>query len=170
MWSDLVDVGSQFGWDDNSLRTNSNTVIASRDKDLDTVPGWHFKWWIKGAKDENGEVIPEERRLAEKGEAYWVSVTKAFQNFYTQLIVGDAADNIKGLFGKGAKNAWVTQLQEMEDEQDMFDHVEDKYIKYYGPNYGPKFLRENANLLHMQRRDDDRWEPPCERDEHYWYL
>lgn len=169
-WSDLVDVGSTFGWDDGTLRTYSNTVIASRDKDLDTVPGWHFKWWLKGAKDDQGNVIPEEQRTVEKGQAYWISIVEAFRNFYTQLLVGDAADNIKGLYGVGPKSAWVKQIQDIDEEQEMYDHVEEKYHKHFGPNYGDKFLRENASLLHMQRRVDDEWLPPHERDEHYWYL
>lgn len=170
MWSDLVDVGSKLGWEDETLKAYSNTVIASRDKDLDTVPGWHFKWWIKGAKDENGNEIPEEKRVVEKGHAYWVSVTQAFRNFYKQMLVGDTSDNIKGLYNVGDKSAWVKQLETMDNEEEMYEHVEEKYIKYFGPNYGIQFLKENANLLHMQRRIDDEWLPPHERDEHYWYL
>lgn len=170
MWSDLVDVGSQLGWEDETLRAYTNTVIASRDKDLDTVPGWHYKWWLKGAKDEEGNVIPEEVRTVEKGQAYWVTIIEAFRNFYKQLLTGDASDNIKGLYNIGPKSAWIKQLDDMDEEEDMYEHVEEKYIKYYGPNYGMKFLRENATLLHMQRRVDDEWLPPHERDEHYWYL
>lgn len=168
-WQDLVSVGSEFGWDDAALREYSNTVIATRDKDLNTVPGWHFTWWLRGGKDRNGELVPESKRAVEKGEAYWVTVAEAFRNFYRQLLMGDTADNIKGLYNVGPKSAWVKQLDDMEDEDEMYDHVEDKYRKYYG-NYGDKFLKECGQLLHMQRRRDDEWLPPHERDEHYWYL
>ena len=169
-WQDLLSVGAEHGWDDYELQCHSNVVIASRDKDLNTVPGWKFKWWLAGAKDADGVEIPEEKRKVEKGEAYWVSITDAFRNFYTQLLVGDSADNIKGLYGVGPKSAWVKQLQDMDEEEEMYDHVEEKYHKHYGPFYGEKFLKECANLLHMQRRVDDEWLPPSERDEHYWYL
>jgi hypothetical protein len=169
-WQDIVSVGSEFGWEDENLRHYSNVVIATRDKDLDTVPGWKFKWWLKGVKDASGVEIPEEKRKVEKGEAYWVSVTQAFRNFYTQMLTGDSADNIKGLYGVGKKSTWVKQVQEMDEEEDMYEHVEEKYLKHFGPNYGPKFLRETAMLLHMQRRVDDEWLPPDERDEHYWFL
>jgi hypothetical protein len=168
-WQDLVDVGSEHGWDDDTLRQLSNTVIATRDKDLNTVPGWHFIWWLKGGKDRDGNVVPEEKRLVEKGEAYWVTVIEAFRNFYKQMLMGDTADNIKGLYNIGAKSAWVKQLDDINDEEEMYDHVEEKYKKYYG-NYADKFIHEVGNLLHMQRRRNDEWLPPHARDEHYWYL
>lgn len=169
-WSDLVDVGSEFGWEDEQLRAYSSTVIATRDKDLDTVPGWHFRWWLNSTlKDKEGVEITDARRATEKGDAYWVTIIEAFRNFYKQLLTGDTSDNIKGLYNVGEKSAWVKQLQDMDDEEEMYEHVEDKYRKYYG-NYSDKFLRECANLLHMQRRKDDEWLPPHERDKHYWYL
>lgn len=168
-WQDLVSVGSEFGWDDDALREYSNTVIATRDKDLNTVPGWHFVWWLKGGKDRNGELVPEDRRHVEKGEAYWVTVAEAFRNFYKQLLTGDTADNIKGLYNVGPKSAWIKQLDDMDEEDEMYDHVQEKYFKHYG-NYGERFLKECGQLLHMQRRRDDEWLPPHERDEHYWYL
>jgi len=168
-WQDILDVGSKLGWDDDTLRQCSNTVIATRDKDLNTVPGWKFTWWLKGGKDRDGNVVTEDRRVVEKGEAYWVSITEAFRNFYKQMLLGDAADNIKGLYNVGAKSAWVKQLDDMTDEEEMYEHVEEKYRKYYG-DYGDRFLKENGTLLHMQRRKDDQWLPPPERDEHYWYL
>lgn len=179
-WKDLVSVASEQAacehnddgpeeWDDSTLRSYTNTVIASRDKDLDTVPGWKFKWWLKGAKDKDGVEIPEEQRTVEKGEVYWVSVIQAFRNFYTQMLTGDIADNIKGLYNVGPKSAWVKQVQDMNSEEEMYDHVEDKYRKYYG-DWAERALKENAALLHMHRRKNDEWLPPHERDEDYWKL
>ncbi len=168
-WSDISEVGSNLGWDDDILREYTGTVIATRDKDLETVPGWHFKWWLRGGKDRNKEVVPEERRLVEKGEVYWVTWIEALRNFYAQCLTGDTSDNIPGLYNVGPKSTWLNQLKEIDKEQDMYDHVLDKYTKYYR-SYGKSFLDEVAGLLHMQRRVGDRWEAPDERDKHYWYL
>lgn len=174
-WQDLLTVGSEHGWDDGQLRKHANTVIASRDKDLDTVPGWHYKWKTKAQLDREREEsgLTEEELLLhatpDKGTVYWVTVLESFQNFYKQMITGDSADNIKGLFGRGEKSDWVKQLNDMDNEQDMYDHVEDKYRKYYG-NYADRFLKEVGRLLHMCRYKGDTWLPPHERDEHYWFL
>jgi hypothetical protein len=158
-WTDLHNVVSSLGWDDATLREHAGTVIATRDKDLETVPGWHFKWWIKDGRDRAGQVVPEQRRLAEKGEIYWVTQVDAHRNFYTQCLLGDTSDNIPGLYGVGKKSDWIKQLYGMETELEMYTHVHEKYIKYY-KNYGTQFLYEVANLLHMQRCIGDVWEAP----------
>ena len=168
-WSDVHYVGTTYGWDDTILQEHCGTVIASRDKDLDTVPGWHCKWWLDGGKDRFGKVVSDERRSKEKVEVYWITWVEALRNFYTQCLIGDTADNIPGLYRVGPKSDWITQLNGMDNEQDMYDHVLDKYIKYYR-NYGNRFLREVAELLHMQRRECDVWRAPDERDNRYWHL
>ncbi len=155
-------------WDWGKVQQKATTVIASRDKDLDTVPGWRYKWFVSRTKKKHdGSELDDEERKVEKGEVYWVSWPEACRNFYTQLLMGDTADNIHGLHRVGEKSAWVKQLQDMEDEEEMYDHVADKYEKYYRQHWYT-WLLENGRLLWMWRRLNDRWLPPAERNEDYW--
>ncbi len=168
-WGDLASVGMKYGWEEDILKKHAGTVIATRDKDLWTVPGWHFRWWLKGGKDSEGVLVTEERRTVEKGEASWVTVVEAFRNFYKMALMGDASDNIKGIYGVGKKSAWIKQLDDIDDEYKMYMHVEEKYIKHFG-NYGKRFLLETCRLLHMQRWVKDKWLPPHERPAAYWFI
>ena len=61
------------------------TVIVSIDKDLDTIPGWHYNFV--------------------KGLSYFIDEEQGMYNFYKQLLMGDVADNVKGIKGIGEKKA-----------------------------------------------------------------
>lgn len=71
----------------NGLPPVNDRVICSVDKDLDTVPGWHFNW-----------------RKPERG-VYIVCGFDAFYNHMFQTLVGDSTDNFPGLPGAGPKGA-----------------------------------------------------------------
>ena len=58
-------------------------VIASRDKDLKTLPGWHL----------HGD------------EVIYTTTVEADRAFYTQCLTGDATDGYPGLKGVGPKGA-----------------------------------------------------------------
>ncbi len=111
------------------------TVICSRDKDFDTVPGWHYRWAC-------GENQPE-RPL------YNVTQEEANHFFFTQVLTGDGVDNIKGVKGIGVKRA-AGILEDVSTIQDMYKVVLDKYREVYDED-GLKFMNENANLLHLTR-------------------
>lgn len=73
-------------------------VIASIDKDLRQIAGWHYNW---------------DKRALEEVEPFEALVT-----YYTQVITGDTVDNYKGIQGKG--KIFATQLIEaaIEDWED----------------------------------------------------
>ena len=158
-WGDWMALAKLSNYDEDYIRENASTVICSRDKDLDTVPGWHFKWTLKREAEKRealGEVHVEKL-------PYYVTLIDSIRNFYKQLLMGDSTDNIKGLYNVGAKSAWIKQLDGMYSEAEMYEHVQEKYHKYYG-NWWYKALVETARLLHLWRKKEDVWLPPPERD------
>lgn len=62
-------------------------VICSIDKDLNTVPGWHYNW----GKEDN--------------TVYLVTEQEADNEFYIQCLAGDRTDNYFGIKGIGPKKA-----------------------------------------------------------------
>lgn len=120
-------------------KEHDKTVICSNDKDLDMIPGAHYGWSV-------GERIKEK-------PMYWVAEDEAELNFFKQLLTGDSADNIPGLFGVGparAKKALPEDLCTL----DRYNVVQAMYEQYFG-SYWEMFLQENARLLWILRDPDD---------------
>lgn len=109
-------------------------VICSVDKDLNNIPGYHYN-----------ELHPE------KG-VYWVSDISSLSSFYSQLLIGDATDNIPGLYGVGPRSAAVLGVGVCDNEFDMYCLVRDEYEKRFG-SYWKRFLTENAMLLWIKRQE-----------------
>lgn len=119
-------------------KMNCETIICSRDKDLNMIPGWHYVW-----------------PAGKQQEQHWFQdELSAIRCFYNQLLTGDTADNILGLYGVGSSSKLVKSIQEMEEEQMMFDLVYKAYTDRFG-SYGDQFLYENAALLWIKRSDAD---------------
>ncbi|CAB4241382.1 Exo 5'-3' exonuclease (including N-terminal domain of PolI) [uncultured Caudovirales phage] len=110
-----------------------STVICSYDKDLNMIPGWHYNW-VKNTK-------------------YYVEEIQGLRHFYSQLLIGDKADNIFGVPGIGAVKA-AKLLDGLETEQEMYDAVKEKYDSI-------ERLHKNMRLLWIWRKQDDN---PLERD------
>lgn len=164
-WANWLEHAKVSDFDENFIKNHCNTVICSRDKDLDTVPGWHFKWTTKKEADKKaalGEIEVEK-------PPYYVTLLESIRNFYKQMLIGDTSDNIKGLYNVGKKSAWVKQLDDMDNEVDMYSHVAEKYNKYFG-DWWHTALMETGRLLHMWRKPHDVWLPPNERDNDYYEL
>ena len=112
---------------------NYKCVVASIDKDMLQLPCWHFNFGRKEWK----RVTPIEGTLF----------------FYTQILTGDNADNIKGLHGIGPKKAEKI-LADCDTEDSMWKAV----VKAYDGDI--ESITENARLLWLRRYENEMWEPP----------
>lgn len=118
-----------------------NTIICSRDKDLNMVPCWHYGW---------------EAGLAKETPLWKQDEVGGHRLFFKQLLTGDSVDNILGLFGVGKKSALLTPLDGMDDVYDMILHVHKHYVDRFG-SYAEQFMSENGKLLWMLQTEDDSW-------------
>lgn len=128
--------------------------IATIDKDLDGVPGWHYNW--------------------KKEATYYVSEVEANRFFYTQMLTGDATDNIPGLFKRTGVKAMAkvkAPLEEMDDIQEMYDYVLHTYLNAVedkgmssDERDVERWLLSQGRCLWMRRSEGEMWEAPC-RDE-----
>lgn len=147
-----------------ALQGNADTTIcASLDKDLLTVPGWHYSWETRGAT----WVKPAKRVL--------VSPYDALRNFYKQVITGDGADGVPAFDGKmrSATPQFVQKLLDpldsMTEEYIMWQYVLDVYEEHRLPQedweYADRAVR-NASVLHIQTSEGSMWQPPKNGHQH----
>lgn len=136
----LLDEG--YECDSDAFKSQLNTVICSRDKDLLMVPGWHYTWEFRG----------------QPSKLFYQTRIGGLRCFYKQLLIGDTVDNIPGLFGVGEKASCVKRLQDCNTQQELFLEVYARYKERFG-NYAKQFLIENGQLLWMQTSLEDRWNP-----------
>lgn len=118
--------------------TGNNTIIATLDKDLDMIPGWHYNW-VKDVK-------------------YRVKPFEADRFFFMQLLMGDPTDNIQGVPKVGAKTAEKI-LSDCETLPEMLEAVRQEYYAAYNDQDWVALLNENAQLLWIRRKPDEVWEP-----------
>ncbi len=132
-----------------TLRTNPEEYIAcSRDKDLRQVEGTHFSWvcgsqpqWGPSEVTELGYIELTANRKKIKGTG--------LKFFYSQLITGDAVDNIPGL-PKGGPVLAYESIHDCESEAELFERVSALYQQRFGDDWRVHF-QEQADLLWMAR-------------------
>lgn len=121
-------------------------VIATRDKDMRMLPGCHLNWDTY----ELIRVEPEQFALEAGGKLYgrkW---------FWTQMLWGDAADNIPGLpkhpdFPRGVGEVAASKLLAFADDDDSAAlAVAQAYEAHYGAEWAERFC-EQASLLWIRR-------------------
>jgi 5'-3' exonuclease len=111
------------------------TIVASVDKDMLQIPCKHFNFT--------------------KGEWHDVTEFEGTKFFYTQILTGDRADNIMGLYKVGPVKANKI-LQDCDTEEELWDAV----IKAYDGDIDR--VVENARLLWLRRKEGEIWEPPTD--------
>lgn len=147
---------------------NLETIIASRDKDLRTIQGWHYSWAC-------GEKQPEK-------PLYYISPSDAMNQFFYQMLIGDNTDNIMGCgikklvpWGKekneegemipkmmlrrsgiGAKTA-EKMLSSCKTILEMKADVFGAYEEMFGEGF-EDILLENARLLFIGQKPDKLFE------------
>lgn len=117
--------------------------IATIDKDLDGCPGWHYNW--------------------RHDSIYYVSEVEANRFFYTQLLTGDATDNIPGLHKRLKQKASAkikAPLQEMTDVAEMYAYVHQVYVEAGGTEEQvSEWLLRQGRCLWMRRLPEETWCP-----------
>lgn len=140
-------------------QSHAGSVICTLDKDLRTVPGFHYNW--------NDE------------EVAWVSRGDARYNFYVQVLTGDKSDNITGVPAiaeatlkkhglrrvKGIGPATAEKILEgCTTERDYQKRVVDVYMDYaleYGDKYLVKYrINECGALVRVRQKEGEIWQLP----------
>lgn len=113
-------------------KQGKESCIATIDKDLDQIPGWHYNFVKK--------------------EKYFITPEQALIHFYYQCLVGDTADGIKGVPGIGPKKA-SRILSQCESEREMFAAVREAYGN-------DEEFAMNAKVLYIWKQPNDIWKWP----------
>lgn len=122
-----------------STQYGPDCIVISVDKDMMQLPCRHFN--------------PNRRSFSK------VSEVEGNRFFYSQILTGDRADNIIGLYGIGPKKAEKI-LEDYEEEADMYEAC----LRSYGGEEDR--VIENGKLLWLRRFEGQIWEPPkCDSDQ-----
>lgn len=113
-----------------------NCIIASIDKDFQQIPCRHYN--------------------TSRGEWSFVDPFQAHVFFYTQMLTGDRADNVEGIYGVGPKKA-AKVLEGCTTEEELYAAVLDRY------NNDEERVINTARLLWLRRKEGEMWLPPNQR-------
>lgn len=123
---------------------NETPILVSIDKDLLQLPGEHYNFVKKEFKT--------------------ISPLQGLRNFYTQLIEGDASDNIPAFDGKFRTSRpkfvqkLIDPLYTLDNEVDMYSYVCDVYEQ--ANVFNGEYQMLHAQLLYIQKKENDKWETP----------
>lgn len=123
-----------------------NSVLCSRDKDFRMLPGLHLNWDTY----ELVEVKPDVFGVEHGGKMY------GHKWFWTQMLWGDAADNIPGLpkhpdFPRGVGEVAAGKLLAFaHDDESAAQAVAQAYKAHWGDEWADRYA-EQASLLWIRR-------------------
>ena len=121
-------------------------VIATRDKDMRMLPGWHLNWDTYDLIKVNADQFAMEAGGKMYGHKW----------FWTQMLWGDAADNIPGLprhpdFPRGVGEVAANKILAFAHDDDSAAHaVAQAYKAHYGNEWADRYV-EQASLLWIRR-------------------
>jgi hypothetical protein len=149
------------------ITRDTNAICCTIDKDLLQVEGWHYGWKTHNKAehplhyvDRWGmlELIP---KTDKKGKVTHDLYGEGVMWLYAQAIIGDVADNIKGIHGAGDTKAFEL-LQDKTTEIELYETVKELYTLHF--EQPEERLEENMHLLYMCRGwEDDKlihWKKP----------
>jgi 5'-3' exonuclease len=111
------------------------SIVCSLDKDLKQLPGKHYNFV--------------------KNEFDFVTPLDGLKSFYRSLIIGDVADNVVGIRGKG-KVAAAKLINPLNNEIDMYNIVKDLYKD-------DERFNKNCQLLWILRKENTPFSSPLEQ-------
>ena len=113
---------------------DDEATIVGIDKDLLQIPGRHYNY--------------------DKGQFLQISDNEGWYNFFTQVLTGDAGDNIPGLPGVGRARSEVELRPYRDSPGGAAEVCRELYQRTYGT--GDRF-EEVCELLYLLRYDGDSW-------------
>lgn len=138
------------------VKSEGETVICSRDKDLRITPGWHYGWAC-GKQPEFEMQMVDDLGWIEYNEGKKKIEGVGMKFFYSQMLTGDTVDNIPGVKRCGPKGAYKL-LNEAESVDECKRIVTQVYKEKY-PENAKEYFTEQAQLLWMVRELDEEGNP-----------
>ena len=120
-------------------KEDGSTCIEALDKELLQVPGTHYRWAII----RKGSVVRPAQHLD-------VTPLQGMQSFFKQMLTGDTSDNIKGIYGIGAKKA-EKLLAECHTEEEMYEVCLNTYTLDGNVKLETQRFQRNCDLLWIWR-------------------
>lgn len=126
--SDILEADDLIANRCKSLSKN-DYIIVSIDKDLKTIGGYYWSYYIQKSKDIDGNFIEDEHgnheREYKQKDIEFITEEKAKFLFWQQMLMGDVSDNIIGLKRIGVK----TSEKILNKSKNHFITVAREYIK-----------------------------------------